>query len=397
MAMAKERTMPLLRQVAVGTLCALQVVLAARVIRRMVASARGARIRGVGQQATSGRTAIVIPVLDEESRLAPCLEGALAHGPSVGEILVVDGGSRDGTRDLVSRFAERDMRVRLIDAAPVPAGWNGKIWGLECGRLALHPETAWYLGLDADVTPSPTLADALLAFAAAERLDAFSVATRQRLADLGDGLLHPAMLTSLVYRYGIPGVRARSVADVQANGQCFFAKRDALDASGAFALARDSRCEDVTIARVLVRSGKRVGFYESDDLVETAMYANWRETLENWPRSLPMIDRYARASALLGLLEIVAIQALPLPLFLGLAFRKKPPGRLARTLRAINGVLVVTRLGTLAGTARAYRNKPPTYWLSPLADGLVALLLIVSTARRKHTWRGRTLVIGSLS
>jgi dolichol-phosphate mannosyltransferase len=376
--------------------CAAQIALAARVVLRMAKSASGKRISAVAQRTEAGGVAIVVPVLNEAARLGPCLDGALAQGATVSDILVVDGGSSDGTRDLVARYAERDTRVRLIDASPVPSAWNGKAWGLERGRRALGPDVRWFLGLDADVRPTPALADALLVFAETEKLDALSVATRQRLSDLGDALLHPAMLATLVYRFGIPGNRARGVDDVQANGQCFFVKRDALDASDAFDRARDSRCEDVTTARVLVRAGKRVGFYESDDLIDVAMYANWRETLLNWPRSLPMIDRFTRAGGVLGLLEVVLVQALPLPLLLATTALSADDA-LVRIIRVVNGVLFVTRLGTLVGTSRAYRTVPLAYWFSPLADALVAGLLVTSAARRRHTWRGRPLVLGSSS
>jgi hypothetical protein len=51
------------------------------------------------------------------------------------------------------------------------------------------------------------------------------------------------------------------------------------------------------------------------------------------------------------------------------------------------------RIGVLIGTRRAYRNPGWTYWLSLLADLPVAAALIASALRRRHTWRGRTLVM----
>jgi hypothetical protein len=38
-------------------------------------------------------------------------------------------------------------------------------------------------------------------------------------------------------------------------------------------------------------------------------------------------------------------------------------------------------------------QRPWTYWLSPLADLPVALALFVSALRRRHTWRGRELLL----
>jgi len=60
---------------------------------------------------------VVLPVLNEERHIGACLESVLAQDyPSDRyEVIVADGGSTDGTRSLVSAFAARDSRVRLID------------------------------------------------------------------------------------------------------------------------------------------------------------------------------------------------------------------------------------------------------------------------------------------
>ncbi len=369
----------------------MQIVFAALVLVRMARTARGLTLDRARSVDEPGAIAIVVPVLDEEHRLGRCLEGLIAHGPTVAEILVVDGGSRDGTRALIARYAARDARVRLIAADPIPSGWNGKAWGLECGLRASDPGATWVLTVDADIAPDPRLAEALLGHARFTGVPALSIATRQELGDLGEGLLHPAMLNTLVYRYGLPGHAFTDPDRVQANGQCFLARRDVLIATDAFAIAKDSRCEDVTTARALARAGYAVGFYEAGDLVVVRMHANWRETWVNWPRSLTLRDRFTRRQSVRGLLEIVFVQALPLPLWIGLTLAHIGSWE-AQTLAAVNMVLVMMRLGTLAGTFRAYAHPPWTYWLSPLVDVPVTLALIASAIRRTHIWRGRTLV-----
>lgn len=57
---------------------------------------------------------------------------------------------------------------------------------------------------------------------------------------------------------------------------------------------------------------------------------------------------------------------------------------------------VATRMGVLFGTARAYRCRPWSYWLSPLCDLPVAFKLGSSALRRRHTWRGRSIVRGGV-
>jgi dolichol-phosphate mannosyltransferase len=229
----------------------------------------------------------------------------------------------------------------------------------------------------------------MAAHARVRNVAALSVATRQLLGTPLMAIVHPALLATLVYRFGLPGSEAMRVSDVQASGQCFLAERALLIAHGAFGNVRASRCEDVTLARSLVAAGTPVGFYEAGDLVSVRMYANARETWRNWPRSLTLRDRFAPFGGWAGLTEVMLVQAAPLPLALGLALAHAT----ASLTFAVAAILVCVRAGVLFGAARAYVQRPWTYWLSPLADVPVALALFASALRRRHTWRGRDLVL----
>jgi len=60
---------------------------------------------------------IIIPVLNESEYIEQCLRSLMnnTYSPEKVEILVFDGGSTDDTREIVSRLAEEDSRVRLLD------------------------------------------------------------------------------------------------------------------------------------------------------------------------------------------------------------------------------------------------------------------------------------------
>ena len=368
-----------------------QALLAARVILRMLRSAGGEQITAKEARDTAeGQVSVLVPVLNERLRLAPCLEGLIAQGPEVAEILVVDGGSDDGTQQLVCTCSRRDQRVRLVETGPIPANWNGKAWGLQVGLRSAKAGSQWILTIDADVRPTAPLTRALLGRAKRTGLVALSIATRQEIDAFGEGLLHPSLLTTLVYRYGIPGKSYDRVNAVQANGQCFLFKRETLEVYGGFQAAYNSLCEDVTMARTLVARGHAVGFYEAGDLVSVKMYSDWRDAWRNWTRSLPMHDHFSGIHTLLGWLEVLLVQALPLPLCLVLLLA----GKRQSWLFKLNAMLLAARIGVLAGTARAYRRRPWSYWLSPLCDLPVAIQLGSSALQRRHVWRGRILVRG---
>ncbi|MGD0474387.1 MAG: glycosyltransferase family 2 protein [Candidatus Velthaea sp.] len=371
-----------------------QIILAVRVIVRLLSTTGGTTI-AVDRRAwiPDGSISVVVPVYNEFDRLGSCLEKLISCGREVREILVVDGGSIDGTQKIVESFAQTDPRVRPIDATPTPPGWNGKAWNLECGLLASSPESKWIATIDADVRVRSALLTAMVNHAQNRKVKALSVATKQELADRASGIIHPAMLTTLVYRHGLPGNATKNPRDVQANGQCFLARRELLIATNAFARARTSVCEDVTVARILAKAGHRVGFYEAaGELAIVRMHDSWRAIWQNWPRSLTLRDGMAPRDNALGLAEVLFVQALPLVILFLLLLGGH--GSLQRSAAfAVNGFLLALRVGVLFGTRRAYRNSTWTYWLSPFADLPVAAALLTSALRRRHTWRGRPLVM----
>lgn len=62
---------------------------------------------------------ILLPTLNERAFVTDCLDGLCAQDyPQVDEILVVDGGSTDGTREIVQRYGGH---VRLVDNPKVTA------------------------------------------------------------------------------------------------------------------------------------------------------------------------------------------------------------------------------------------------------------------------------------
>lgn len=83
---------------------------------------------------------IIIPCRNERAYIEACLRSILAfHSPPAGfEVLVVDGMSDDGTREIVARLAREDARVRLIDnpRRTVPCAMNAGIRAARAGIIA---------------------------------------------------------------------------------------------------------------------------------------------------------------------------------------------------------------------------------------------------------------------
>ena len=366
-----------------------QTVLATKVITRLFGTMHGDRLRAPNHPpADNEGMTVLVPVLNEFDRLAPCLEGLIKTTAPVREIIIVDGGSTDWTLTLSRTFADRDPRVTIVAAGPAPCGVNGKAWQLGIGLEAADPDNRWIATIDADVRPGPHVFSALLGKAIDKNASLVSVATRQVLSGPAEALLHPSLLTTLVYRFGIPGTTTTDRERVQANGQCMVLRRDALEDVGGFSAFQHHIAEDVAIANALASSGHPVGFYETDDLVRVEMYRSAPDAWRNWTRSLPLINPQHPAQGWIGIASVLLVQSAPL-IVVGLLRDKTWTDR---AVRRANLGLVFMRLGILIGTRRAYERPPATYWLSPLLDSPMALSLVVQGVRRRHHWRGRMVI-----
>lgn len=67
-----------------------------------------------------GLVSVIIPVFNGEDRVADAIDSALAQGPIVREIIVVDDGSTDSTSATVERYPEVVLR-RQANAGPAAA------------------------------------------------------------------------------------------------------------------------------------------------------------------------------------------------------------------------------------------------------------------------------------
>jgi dolichol-phosphate mannosyltransferase len=343
-----------------------------------------------------GKVSVIIPTLNEADRITPCLEGLTQQGDEVREMIVVDSNSQDGTGDRVKAAQQSDPRFRLIYDPPLPQGWVGRPWALHNGFLESSEDSAWILGIDADTQPQPGLVASLLQTAISARYDLITLAPRFILQYPGELLLQPALLMTLVYRFGAAGNPANSPERVMANGQCFFCRRSVLAQVGGYTSARSSFCDDVTLARYLAKQGTRVGFLDGANVLKVRMYRGAAETWREWGRSLDLKDAASLAQLWGDWLFLLAVQGLPLPLTLLLLGAIYAGNTSLPVLIAlgVNALLLLIRVGLNAAISPSYDRSqaasPWIFWLSPLADPLAVLRIFLSSVQTPKQWRGRS-------
>ncbi|MEG4092141.1 2'-O-glycosyltransferase CruG [Microcoleus sp. Pol12B4] len=343
-----------------------------------------------------GACTAVVPTLNEADRISPCLEGLTRQSYELREAIVVDSYSVDGTGDLVKAAAQKDPRFRLINDDPLPAGWVGRPWALNAGFLASSEKCEWILGIDADTVPHPGLIASLLKTAAAGNYDLISLSPQFILKYPGELWLQPAFLMTLVYRFGPTGTGGDVPERVMANGQCFLCKREVLVALGGYEVARGSFCDDVTLARYAAAKGFKVGFLDGAKVLKVRMYEGAIETWNEWGRSLDLKDAVSGGKIWGDLWLLLAVQGLPVPIVLCyLLFGSLPPVGVFPHfwLLGLNVFLVAVRAALCFAIAPSYDTTGASgkwlFWLSPLADPLAFLRILISALNQPTQWRGR--------
>jgi dolichol-phosphate mannosyltransferase len=314
---------------------------------------------------------VVIPARDEAGRIGPLLD-AVVGAPGVHEVIVVDDQSTDGTAEIAAGAG-----AAVVAGRPLPPVWVGKAWALQQGLDAAGGD--WIVSLDADSRPDPALPGALVARAIEDGLDLVTVAGRFECPTAPLRWLHPALLTTLLYRGTAPGTRrAGAVHRRIANGQCMAFRRAVLAEAGGFATVAHHTVEDVALVRGLATAGFNVDFVDATALLRVRMYESAGEAWTGWSRSiaLPGVDPPLRRAIELGVVTLA--QAAPLVRLL------------VRRADVVDLVLLAARVGTLVGAAAAYDRRGPAYWASPLADPLAVLALARGVVARRHRWRGRS-------
>lgn len=353
-------------------LLVVRVVAASVAFSRIVRAARRRpRLIATGSGSASQPTiSVVIPARDEALRIGPLLD-LVCRAPGVSEVIVVDDQSSDGTAELAAISG-----ARIIAGTELPPGWVGKAWALQQGVSAATGD--WVVTLDADTRPSPELARSLVNRAVHDRLDFVTVGGRFECPTAGVRWLHPALLTTLVYRFGPPGYMGHVPADRQlANGQCMAFDRQRLLAAGGMQPVSGHVIEDVALARHLASAGWNVAMLEGPDLLTTRMFDDLSHAFSGWSRSLALPGVEPHWRQVVELLLVLLTQALPIPRLI------------ARRGDVLDVGLALMRLGTLTGTADAYERTGAAYWLSPTADLAAVVALAKGTMTRTHRWRGR--------
>jgi glycosyltransferase involved in cell wall biosynthesis len=259
---------------------------------------------------------VLIPARDEEDSIGLAISSVLASRGVDLELIVLDDGSTDRTAEIVQEFAEKDLRVRLGAAPPLPKGWNGKqhaCWVL--AGLAAHDVFCF---LDADVCVER---EAIYRMASEmnyeeRRKPLLAMATgfpAQKTASFWERLLLPLINFVLLSYLPLAVERGTRWGPFAAGcGQFMMVRREAYFASGGHEAIRKSMHDGLRLPKLFRRHGFRTRVYDLSKDAVCRMYRGgaevWRGLTKNATEGMATWTRLPVFTVLL-----LAGQVLPLP------------------------------------------------------------------------------------
>ena len=325
---------------------------------------------------------VVVAARDEEGDLPECLDGLLRQTYPLREILVVDGDSSDGTREVAR---ERAPRVTLIEEPPLPPGWVGKNWACAVGANLARGE--YILFTDADVRYDPAAVGAAVAWAERDGADLVSFANRAEMVGFWEKVVLPFYVQMVLTYFRTPRVNRPNSRAAMANGQFLLVRAESYRVVGGHASIRDRVLEDVALAERFRRAGRLLRVAWTPELVTSRMYRGRKEMFDGILKTVAgvrfsALRQVGFAVALVGLFWL-PLAVLPIGLVGG-----------SLVLAAVGAFLWVALFAKHAVFAAAVRGSAAYGLLFPIAVGFYLALVITALSlgvrHRPVTWKGRT-------
>ncbi|HUO50964.1 MAG TPA: glycosyltransferase family 2 protein [Gemmatimonadaceae bacterium] len=341
---------------------------------------------------------VIIPARNEAHNIARCLASVLGSTYRGIEVIVVDDRSEDETATIAQGFADRDGRVRVIEAPPLPDGWFGKQWACENGGMAANGGVLLFT--DADTVHGPELVARAVNAMQARAVDMLSVVGRQEMRTFWERVAQPHFFAMIAMRFGGTGEVNASphVEDKIANGQCIFVTRRAYETIGGHASVRMKPAEDLALAQRTFAMGLRYEMIIGLDHLSTRMYGSLREIVDGWTKNIWTAAPDAMPGGRMGralLAPALVLPALfvlaPPAVMLAAAVAPVPLNLVAWGMLCTGLMLVYWTLvyGALAGRSPMYA------FAFPLGAGVVLYTILRAIARgRRVEWKGRGYITG---
>jgi chlorobactene glucosyltransferase len=324
------------------------------------------------------RLSAIVPARDEERTIERTVRALLAQTYPALEVVVVNDRSMDATGAILA--AIDDPRLVVVDGVEPPPGWLGKPHALHLGAQRATGELLLFM--DADIIYAPAAVAAAVARLEESGASMLSLFPHFELHGFWE---HVAIPNLAVTAFSLLPLwlsnRSRFAVFGIGGGPGNLIRRADYDAVGGHEALQDAVVDDVALARLVRRSGRRSEVALANDLISLRMYHGLGEIIDGFTKnSFAVFNRSYLAAALIFLVGLV-VHALPYAL-------------------ALTGDLIGIVTVALIVVSRVVLYRALRYRMDNAFFGHVPMMLIwfwilarsiwITGVKRQLVWRGRT-------
>lgn len=345
---------------------------------------------------------VIVPVRNEETKIARCLESLAKQDYPNFEIVVIDDNSTDASGRIIAEIAARHANFKVIQGRESRPGWLGKCNALDHGTPQAKGE--WLVFSDADTYHHPnSLRDAVGA-AINYKVDMISFMPVQELYSFSERIVMPTLLGSFLIGDPTNTINDPKSSRAYAYGQYIMVRRTTYDAIGGHESVKDQILDDISIGRVTKQKGFSVTACDGRPLYTVRMYSNFPEVWSGWTK-----NAYAIINCnIVGLIGIIVLLNLWFVApFLTLATATFAPQLFSNTIQMpavwlLIGTQFISLIYWYARSTAFYKGLEPLllyFFLLPLGAISVSALYINSAScfltGKQVKWKDRDYSVDS--
>lgn len=327
---------------------------------------------------------IVVPARNEESRLKPLLESIMNQRNISYEVIVVDDGSTDGTRELARSYGATVISNELLED-----GWVGKSAACWAGALTAERELLLFMDADTVFTHPNSLADYIASFESMGSRGILSLQPDHHAEKWYEQLafLFPLVVMAGMNVFTIAGTRLKAGGSF---GPCLLCDKEQYEAVGGHAAVRGAVMDDLALGKAFQEYGLPVHCYGGKGIAWLRMYpGGLSDMVQGYSKSM------ASGSAATHPLVMLLI-------YMWMAGASVAPVMLIASLFSSTGWLGVSiGLYIVYAVELAIASKRVgrfAWWIFPLYPLLIAVFISIfmysiylSKRRGSVQWKGRNI------
>jgi len=330
---------------------------------------------------------VVIPARNEVDNIKSCIDSLVTQDYPDFEIIVVDGGSTDGTCRLLDEYAEKYDNFKWVPEKPLPEDWVGKSYA--CWLGVDESRGDWLFFIDADTVHHKQMINSVVLEIQNCNLDFFSLMTGQKLGSFWENVILPDVFLWFGTKFPIRKVNSQSSKVARATGQFIAIRKDVYEATKGHESIKSKVVEDFAFSHLVKQAGYRIKISGGRKIVTTRMYRNLQQILEGFSKNIFFAAGESLKSTLYAVFYILVTQVLPFAVPFSLFFVDDTSSKII--ILACLPVLIVLfvrmQLNFLLNLSHFY------FWSIPIG-GIFTIFMQLNSAHRYLSgkgmlWKGR--------